>query len=203
VREFSAPEALAHRAMALMGLILLGAGAVSLFDAAFLVVVAGRWASGPRSTAVAAGLVAGLNGASRAVAVGSPARVGRGRVIGLVLGVQAAGQLLLAARSPPGRHRAGRRGGGRRVGRGRSTRCSPRWPGSSSARAARSRCTASCTARRPAAGCSASAGRARAHRVGPATTFLAAAGIGIGSAWVTTALRRPGLPRTLPTALAC
>jgi MFS family permease len=200
VREFSAPEALRTGVMALMALILLGAGAVSLFDAAFLVVVAGPLGVGAAATAVAAGLVAGLNGASRAAAVGLAERVGRGRVIGLVLGVQAAGQLLLAAAVTTGSAPALVVGAGvAGLGGGAFyplfAALAREYFGEDSALEVHG-VVYSAKAGSGLVGVGLASLALTAW--GPATTFLVAAGIGIGSAWVTTALRRPGLPSTLP-----
>lgn len=96
VREYSTRQALRTGALPIMSVILLGAGAVSLFNVAFLVLVAGDVGSAAAVVAVAAGLLVGVNGAGRAVAVGISERLGRRRTLGAVLGVQAVAQVLLA-----------------------------------------------------------------------------------------------------------
>lgn len=96
VREFSPPQALRTRALPAMVLVLMCAGAVSLFDAAFLVVLAADLGAGPALVALAAGLLVAANGAGRARAIGVSERIGRCRALGLSLGVLAAGQLVLA-----------------------------------------------------------------------------------------------------------
>jgi MFS family permease len=200
-REFSAPEALRTPVLAAMVLVLLGAGAVSLFDAAFLVVVAGPLGVGAALTAVAAGLVAGLNGASRAVAVGVAERLGRCRALGLVLGVQAGGQLLLATAvtttSAPvllaGAAVAGLGGGAFYPLFAALAR---EYFGEDSALEVHG-VVYSAKAGSGLLGVGLASVALTAW--GPAPVFLAAAGLGTAAAWATTALRRPGLPSTLPT----
>lgn len=102
IREYSAQEALRTRTVPAMSAILLGAGAVSLFNAAFVVVFADGFAAGAGIVALAAGLLAGVNGAGRAAAVGVSERVGRCRTLGAVLLVQAVAQLLFAASAGAG-----------------------------------------------------------------------------------------------------
>ncbi|MGI5126713.1 MFS transporter [Pseudonocardia sp. CA-107938] len=95
-REFSAIQALRTRVLPLMVLILMGAGAISLFDAAFLIVIVGGLGVGVSVTAVAAGLVLACNGATRAAAISVSDRLGRRRTLGAVLAIQAVAQVLLA-----------------------------------------------------------------------------------------------------------
>ena len=102
IREYSAVQALRTRVLPVMYLILIGAGAVSLFNAAFLVVYADGLGATAGVVALAAGLLAGINGAGRAVSVGFSDRVGRGRTLSLVLVVQAAAQLLFAVSATTG-----------------------------------------------------------------------------------------------------
>ena len=96
VREFSPEQALHTGALPRMALVLLCAGAVSLFDAAFLVLLAAGLGAGSVLVALAAGLLVGMNGVSRAMAVGVSERIGRCRALSLVLGILATGQVLLA-----------------------------------------------------------------------------------------------------------
>ncbi|WP_028927417.1 MFS transporter [Pseudonocardia acaciae] len=96
IRQYTPPKALHTAALAVMYLILLAAGAVSLFDAAFLVVFGLSTGTTVGFIALAAGLLVGVNGASRAVAVRISDRIGRGRTLKLVLLLQAVAQLALA-----------------------------------------------------------------------------------------------------------
>jgi MFS family permease len=79
-----------------MCLILLAAGAVSLFNAAFVVVYAGGVAATAGAVALAAGLFAGVNGIGRALAMGVSDRLGRCPTLSLVISVQGVAQLLFA-----------------------------------------------------------------------------------------------------------
>ena len=96
IREFSAAQAMQTRVLPVMCLILLGAGAVSLFNAAFVVVYAGGVAVTAGAVALAAGLLAGVNGAGRALSMGVSDRLGRCRTLSAVLSVQGVAQLLFA-----------------------------------------------------------------------------------------------------------
>jgi MFS family permease len=96
IREFSPAQAMQTRVLPVMCLILLGAGAVSLFNAAFVVVYAGGVATTAGAVALAAGLFAGVNGAGRALAVGISDRLGRCPTLSAVLSVQGVAQLLFA-----------------------------------------------------------------------------------------------------------
>lgn len=102
IREFSAAQALHTRALPVMFLILLAAGAVSLFNAAFVVVYAGGVAATAGVVALAAGLFAGVNGAGRALSVGVSDRWGRCPTLGAVLFVQGVAQLLFAVSASTG-----------------------------------------------------------------------------------------------------
>jgi MFS family permease len=102
IREFSPAQALHTRVLPVMCLILLGAGAVSLFNAAFVVVYAHGIAAGAGAVALAAGLFVGINGAGRAAAVGISDRLGRCRTLNVVLVVQGLAQLLFALSATTG-----------------------------------------------------------------------------------------------------
>lgn len=107
VREFSPTQAMQTRVLPVMCLILLGAGAVSLFNAAFVVVYAsGVYAGGVTATegavALAAGLFAGVSGAGRALSMGVSDRLGRCRTLSAVLSVQGVAQLLFALSATTG-----------------------------------------------------------------------------------------------------
>lgn len=101
-REYSAQQAWQTSALPVMYAILLCAGAVSLFNAAFVVVFAAGMGAGAAVVALAAGLIAGVGGAGRAVAVGVSERLGRRRTIAAVLLVQAIGQALFAVAAGTG-----------------------------------------------------------------------------------------------------
>ncbi|MEV0596116.1 MFS transporter [Nonomuraea cavernae] len=88
LREFSLPQALRTGALPILALVLVCAGAVSIFD---VIVVAGMGAWGPLAVLVA------LNGAGRALAMRCSEAFGRRRVLAGVLTLLAAGQVLLAA----------------------------------------------------------------------------------------------------------
>jgi MFS family permease len=102
IREFSAAQALHTRVLPVMCLILLAAGAVSLFNAAFLVVYAGGVAAGAAAVALAAGLFAGISGAGRALSMGVSDRLGRCPTLSAVLLVQGVAQLLFALSATTG-----------------------------------------------------------------------------------------------------
>jgi MFS family permease len=103
IREFSAAQAMQTRVLPAMYLVLLGAGAVSLFNAAFIVVYAGGVTAALGAVALAAGLFAGVNGAGRALAMRVSDRLGRCRTLSLVLAVQGVAQLLFALSASTGR----------------------------------------------------------------------------------------------------
>jgi MFS family permease len=105
VAQFSPGSALRTKALPAMYLIVLAAGAVSLFNAAFVVVFAIRAGTAVAAIAVAVALFTAINGAGRSVVMRISNRLGRCRTLKLVLLVQATGQLLLAmasASSSPG-----------------------------------------------------------------------------------------------------
>lgn len=201
-REFSATQALRTRVLPLMVLILMGAGAVSLFDAAFLVVIVRDLGVGVTVTAVAAGLVVGFNGATRAVAIGVSDRLGRRRTLGAVLAIQAAGQVLLAVAVTTAAPAlvivaaslAGLGGGA----------FYPLFASLAREYFGEERAfevhgvVYSAKAGSGALGVGLAASAVAAW--GPATAFLLAAAIGAVCTVAAAALRRPGLPRTLPTA---
>lgn len=91
-RQYSPLQALHTNALPVMYVILSCAGAVSLFNAAFLVTFAAGIGAGAGAIAVAAGLLAGISGAGRAAIIGISDRLGRCRTLGLVMLVQAAAQ---------------------------------------------------------------------------------------------------------------
>ncbi|WP_028933162.1 MFS transporter [Pseudonocardia spinosispora] len=96
VRQFSAAQALRTGALPVMYLIGIGAGAVSLLDAAFLVVFMADLGAATSVIAVTVALLLGLNGLGRAASIRISDRWGRRRTLKYVLMVQTLGQLLLA-----------------------------------------------------------------------------------------------------------
>src|ERR687896_1523880 len=102
VREFSPAQALHTRVLPVMCMILLAAGAVSLFNAAFVVVYAGGIAATAGAVALAAGLFAGISGAGRALSMGVSDRLGRCPTLSVVLLVQGLAQLLFALSATSG-----------------------------------------------------------------------------------------------------
>lgn len=200
VREFSPEQALRTRALPTMALVLLGAGAVSLFDAAFLVVLAAGLGAGSALVALAAGLLVGMNGASRAMAVGASERLGRGQALGLVLGVLAAGQLLLAVAVGTGSTGilavacvvAGLGGGGfypLLAGLARE------YFGEDSAVEVHGLVY---SAKAGSGVVGVGLGALTVATWGAPAAFVLAGVLALGAAWGATTLRRPGLPRTLP-----
>lgn len=203
VRQYSATQAMRTRVLPAMAAILLCAGAVSLFDAAFLVTFAAGIGSTTAVVAAAAGLLAGISGAGRAVAVGVSERLGRGRTIGVVLLVQALGQVLLAVAAATGSAGAlvtgaavaGLGGGG----------FYPLF--ASLARdyfGERNALDVNALIYCAKAGSGLLGVGLAAVAVtgwGFAPSFLVAGGVAFGSAWATGALRRPGLPDVLPAVL--
>ncbi|MEJ3654387.1 MFS transporter [Actinomycetes bacterium KLBMP 9759] len=200
VRDFSAQQALRTRALPVMWAILLCAGAVALFDAAFVVVFAAGTGAGTAAVALAAGVLVGVGGASRARAVGISERRGRCRTIAAVLLVQAVGQALLAAAAASGSAVvlvlgacvAGLGGGG----------FYPLF--ASLAReffGERNALTVHAVVYSAKAGGGLLGIGLAASAVvawGFTGTFLLAACVSLGSAWATGALHRPGLPSLLP-----
>lgn len=97
VRAYTTRQAVRTRVLPLIGLVLVAAVAVSLLDAAFLVVLAHDIGAGVGVTVLAAGALVVLAGGGRSVAVAVADRVGAVRTISAVLGVQAIAQAVLAA----------------------------------------------------------------------------------------------------------
>jgi MFS family permease len=200
IREFSAAQALQTRVLPVMYLILLAAGAVSLFNAAFLVVFADGLAAGAGAVALAAGLLVGINGAGRAVSVGISDRIGRCRTLNVVLLVQAAGQLLFAVSATTGSTGAlvagaalaGLGGGGFYPLFASLAR---EYFGEESAFEVHGLVYSA-----KAVGGLVGIGFAALAVTswGWAATFVGAAVLSLGAAWATGALQRPGLPSTLP-----
>lgn len=203
-REFSAQQAVHTRALPVMTVILLCAGAVSLFNAAFVVVIAGGLGAGAGVVALAAGLLAGVNGAGRSVAVGISDRIGRCRTLAAVLAIQACGQVLFAVAVSTGSPAllvvaaavAGLGGGAFYPLFAILAR---EYFGEGSAFEVHG-LVYSAKAGGALLGVGFAASAVAAW--GASTTFLIAAGVATASAWATTGLHRPGLPSTLPLAPA-
>ncbi|WP_433277772.1 MFS transporter [Pseudonocardia xinjiangensis] len=202
IREYSALQAIRTRVMTVMYAILIGAGAVSLFNAAFVVVFASGFAAGAGVVALAAGVLAGVNGASRAVSVGISDRLGRCPTLTVVLLVQAVAQLLFALSASTGSTvamvlaaaLAGLGGGGFYPLFASIAR---EYFGEQSAFEVHGLVYSA-----KAGGGVLGVGLAALAVTswGFATTFLVAAFVSLGSAWATGALQRPGLPSLLPSA---
>jgi MFS family permease len=200
VREYSARQAMRTRVMPVMYVILIGAGAVSLFNAAFVVVFATGFAAGAGVIALAGGVLAGVNGAGRAVSVGISDRVGRCATLNVVLLVQAVAQLLFALSAITGSTvamvvaaaLAGLGGGGFYPLFASIAR---EYFGEQSALEVHGVVYSA-----KAGGGLLGVGLAALAVTswGFAATFLVAAFVSLGSAWATGALQRPGLPSTLP-----
>jgi MFS family permease len=188
------------RVMPVMYAILIGAGSVSLFNAAFVVVFATGFAGGAGVIALAAGVLAGVNGAGRAVSVGISDRVGRCATLNVVLLVQAMAQLLFALSAITGSMvamvvaaaLAGLGGGGFYPLFASIAR---EYFGEQSALEVHGVVYSA-----KAGGGLLGVGLAALAVTswGFAATFLVAAFVSLGSAWATGALQRPGLPSTLP-----
>jgi MFS family permease len=202
VREFSAVQAMRTRVMPVLYIILLGAGAVSLFNAAFVVVFASGFAPGAGVIALAAGVLAGVNGAGRAVSVGISDRVGRCRTLTVVLLVQVVAQLLFAVSASTHSSVAmvvaaalAGIGGGSFYPLFASI--AREYFGERSAFEVHGLVySAKAVGGLLGVGLAALA----VTTLGFAATFLIAAFVSLGSAWATGALQRPGLPSTLPSA---
>ena len=200
IREFSAAQALHTRVLPVMCLILLAAGAVSLFNAAFIVVYADGVAAGAGAVALAAGLFAGINGAGRAVSVGISDRLGRSRTLNAVLLLQGTAQLLFALSATTGSTGAvvvaaalAGLGGGAFYPLFASL--AREYFGEQSALEVHGLVYAAKAAGGVLGiGCAALA----VTTWGWAATFVGAAVVSLAAAWATGALRRPGLPSTLP-----
>ena len=201
IREYSAGQALRTRAMPVMYLILVGAGAVSLFNAAFLVVYAEGLGATAGVVALAAGLLAGINGAGRAVSVSFSDRVGRCRTLSVVLAVQAVAQLLFAVSAATGATAAlvtaaalAGLGGGSFYPLFASL--AREYFGEQSALEVHGLVYSA-----KAVGGVIGVGLAALSVTfwGWAATFAVAAAASLGSGWATGLLQRPGLPSTLPS----
>jgi MFS family permease len=202
IREFSPAQALHTRVLPVMCLILLGAGAVSLFNAAFVVIYAHGMAAGAGAVALAAGLFAGINGTGRAISVGISDRLGRCPTLNAVLILQGLAQLLFALSATTGSTMAlvvaaalaGLGGGGFYPLFASLAR---EYFGEQSALEVHGLVYSA-----KAAGGVVGIGLAALAVTtwGWAATFVGAAVISLASAWATGALRRPGLPSTLPLA---
>jgi MFS family permease len=201
IREYSPAEALHTQVLPVMYAILLGAGAVSLFNAAFVVVFADRFAAGAAAIALAAGLFAGVNGLGRAVSVDISDRVGRCPTLHVVLLVQAAAQVLFALAAINGSTAAmvvaaalAGLGGGAFYPLFASL--AREYFGEQSALEVHGLVYSA-----KAGGGLLGVGLAvlAVTSWGFAATFLAAAAVSLGSAWATKVLQRPGLPSTLPS----
>jgi MFS family permease len=202
VREYSAVQAMRTRVMPVLYIILLGAGAVSLFNTAFVVVFASGFAQGAGVAALAAGVLAGVNGAGRAVSVGISDRVGRCRTLNVVLLVQAVAQLLFAVSASTHSSVAmvvaaalAGIGGGSFYPLFASI--AREYFGEQSAFEVHGLVYSA-----KAVGGLFGVGLAALAVTswGFAATFLVAAFVSLGSAWATGALQRPGMPSTLPSA---
>jgi MFS family permease len=200
VREFSPAQALHTRVLPVMCLILLAAGAVSLFNAAFVVVYAGGVAATAGAVALAAGLFAGISGAGRALSMGVSDRLGRCPTLSAVLLVQGVAQLLFALSATTGSTGAlvvaaalaGLGGGGFYPIFASLAR---EYFGEQSALEVHGLVYSA-----KAAGGVLGIGLAALAVTtwGWAATFVAAAVVSLVAARATAALHRPGLPRTLP-----
>jgi MFS family permease len=186
--------------MPVLYLILVGAGAVSLFNAAFLVVYADGLGATAGVIALAAGLFAGINGTGRAVSVGFSDRLGRCRTLNVVLVVQAIGQLLFAVSAGTGSTAAlviaaalAGLGGGSFYPLFASI--AREYFGEQSALEVHGVVYSA-----KAVGGVLGVGLAALSVTswGWAATFIVAAIVSLGSGWATGLLQRPGLPSTLP-----
>jgi MFS family permease len=200
IREYSALQALRTRVLPVMYLILLGAGAVSLFNVAFVVVYAVGLGASAGVIALAAGLLAGVNGAGRAVSVGISDRLGRCPTLNVVLLVQAVAQLLFALSATTGSTGAlvvaaalAGLGGGSFYPLFASL--AREYFGEQSALEVHGLVYSA-----KAAGGLLGVGLAALAVTswGWAATFVGAAAVSLVSAWATGALQRPGMPSTLP-----
>lgn len=96
VRQYSTGDAMHTGVLPLMYLILLCASAVSLFDVTFLAVLGGRLDAGIAVVAVCTGVLLGMNGAGRSLAIRLSDRAGRVHTLGMVLALLGVGQLCFA-----------------------------------------------------------------------------------------------------------
>jgi MFS family permease len=102
VRQFSAGEAMRTGVLPLMYLILFCASAVSLFDVTFLALLGAQLDTGLAIVAVCTGLLLGMNGAGRTLAIHVSDRIGRHRTLGRVLTILGVGQVCLAGAAASG-----------------------------------------------------------------------------------------------------
>jgi MFS family permease len=102
VRQFSASEAMRTGVLPLMYLILFCASAVSLFDVTFLALLGAQLDAGLAIVAVCTGLLLGMNGGGRTLAIHVSDRIGRHRTLGRVLAVLGVGQVFLAGAASSG-----------------------------------------------------------------------------------------------------
>ncbi|WP_326918760.1 MFS transporter [Actinophytocola sp.] len=102
VRQYSAGEAVHTGVLTLMYAIVFCASAVSLFDVTFLALLGDRLDAGVAVVAVCTGLLLGMNGGGRALAIRLSERVGRVRTLGLVLTLLGAGQVCFAGAATSG-----------------------------------------------------------------------------------------------------
>jgi MFS family permease len=102
VRQFSVREALRTGVLPLMYVVLLVASAVSLFNVAFFATLGTSMGAGLVVVAFGTAILLGANGAGRALAIRVSGRIGRRRAIGLVLVLQAVGQVFLAGGAASG-----------------------------------------------------------------------------------------------------
>ncbi|GAA4880895.1 MFS transporter [Saccharopolyspora cebuensis] len=100
VRQFSAVEALRTPVLPVMAGALCCAATVSLFNAAVLAVLAVRLGHGPAVGALAVAAFAATGGAGRALAIPVADRLGGRRALRLVMAAQAFGQVLLLLALP-------------------------------------------------------------------------------------------------------
>jgi MFS family permease len=101
-RQHSPAQAMRTTALPMMYLIGIAAGAVSLFNAAFLVVWMIGLGTPSALAATCIALLLALNGVTRVLAIRLSDRLGRTRALKLVLSVQGIGQLLLAIAASTG-----------------------------------------------------------------------------------------------------
>jgi MFS family permease len=102
VRQYSAGEAVHTGVLPLMYVIVFCASAVSLFDVTFLALLGAQLDAGIAVIAICTGLLLGMNGGGRALAIRLCDRIGRRRTLSLVLGVLGTGQIFFAGAATSG-----------------------------------------------------------------------------------------------------
>lgn len=102
VRQFSAGEAMRTGVLPAMYLILFCASAVSLFDVTFLALLGAKLDAGLAIIAICTGLLLGMNGGGRALAIHVSDRIGRHRTLGRMLSILGIGQVCLAGAAASG-----------------------------------------------------------------------------------------------------